>query len=99
MLSLVSVAVKLGLGLNSSVDFHLILELIHILFFWYFSNIDTFSVVRNAFEIHWIQSRLISIVDVTSMNPYQPLPFHILSFAHIFQSRSLIYADSNICDS
>ena len=41
--------------------------------------------------------RLISVVDVviTPMNPYQPIPFHILSFA-VFQSRILIYAGSNI---
>ena len=38
--------------------------------------------------------RLISVVDVviTPMNPYQPIPFHILSFA-VFQSRILIYAE------
>ena len=37
--------------------------------------------------------RLISVVDVVGpMNPYQPIPFHILSFA-VFQSRILIYAD------
>ena len=43
------------------------------------------------------ESRLISVVDVviTPMNPYQPIPFHILSFA-VFQSRILIYAGSNI---
>ena len=40
--------------------------------------------------------RLISVVDVVGpMNPYQPIPFHILSFA-VFQSRILIYAGSNI---
>ena len=40
-------------------------------------------------------TRLISVVDVviTPMNPYQPIPFHILSFA-VFQSRILIYASS-----
>ena len=45
------------------------------------------------------QNRLISVVDVviTPMNPYQPIPFHILSFA-VFQSRILIYAGSNIYD-
>ena len=38
----------------------------------------------------------ISVVDVVGpMNPYQPIPFHILSFA-VVQSRILIYADSNI---
>ena len=39
--------------------------------------------------------RLISVVDVviTPMNPYQPIPFHILSFA-VFQSIILIYASS-----
>ena len=38
--------------------------------------------------------RLISVVDVviTPMNPYQPVRFHISSFA-VFQSRILIYAD------
>ena len=43
--------------------------------------------------------RLISVVDVviTPINPYQPIPFHILSFA-VFQSRILIYAGSNIYD-
>ena len=40
--------------------------------------------------------RLISVVDVVgAMNPYQPIPFHILSFA-VFQSRILIYAGPNI---
>ena len=39
--------------------------------------------------------RLISVEDVviTPMNPYQPIPFHILS-----SSRILIYAGSNISD-
>ena len=43
------------------------------------------------------KSTLISVVDVViiPMNPYQPIPFHILSFA-VFQSRILIYAGSNI---
>ena len=38
--------------------------------------------------------RLISVadVDIALMETYQPLPFHILSFANIFQSRILIYA-------
>ena len=31
------------------------------------------------------------------MNPYQPIPFHILSFA-VFQSRILIYASSTSHD-
>ena len=31
-------------------------------------------------------------VDITPMIPYQPLPFHILSFAKLFQSIILIYA-------
>ena len=40
------------------------------------------------------ENRLISVVDVVGpMNPYQPIPFHILSFA-VFQSRILIYAGS-----
>ena len=40
------------------------------------------------------QTRLISVVDVVGpMNPYQPIPFHILSFA-VFQSRILIYLSS-----
>ena len=40
------------------------------------------------------ESRLISVVDVVGpMNPYQPIPFHILSFA-VFQSRFLIYLSS-----
>ena len=45
------------------------------------------------------QTRLISVVDVviTPMNPYQPIPFHILSFA-VFQSRILIYASSTSTD-
>ena len=44
-----------------------------------------------------LSHRLISVVDVviTPMNPYQPIPFHILSLA-VFQSRILIYAGSNI---
>ena len=29
------------------------------------------------------------------MNPYQPIPFYILSYA-VYQSRILIYARSNI---
>ena len=42
--------------------------------------------------------RLISVVDVVGpMNPYQPIPFHILSLA-VFQSRILIDAGSNIYD-
>ena len=43
--------------------------------------------------------RLISVVDVviSPMNPYQPIPFHILSFA-VFQSRILIYAGSEIAE-
>ena len=37
----------------------------------------------------------ISVEDVVGpMNPYQPIPFHILSFA-VFQSRILIYAGSD----
>ena len=45
------------------------------------------------------RTRLISVVDVvmTPMNPYQSIPFHLLSFA-VFQSRILIYACSNIYD-
>ena len=41
--------------------------------------------------------RLISVVDVvtTPMNPYQPIPFHILTFA-VFQSRIVFYVGSNI---
>ena len=40
-------------------------------------------------------ARLISVIDVvtTSMNPYQPIPYHILSSV-VFQSRILIYASS-----
>ena len=46
----------------------------------------------------WVLGRLISVIDVdiTSMNPYQPLPFYILYFANIFHPRILIYAGSNI---
>ena len=41
-------------------------------------------------------TRLISVIDVVGpMNPYQPIPFHILSFV-VFKSRVLIYAGSNI---
>ena len=41
-----------------------------------------------------LNSRLILVVDVVGpMNPYQPIPFHILSFA-VFQSRILIYLSS-----
>ena len=51
--------------------------------------------------VSWVRcgARLISVVDVviTPMNPYQPIPFNILSFA-VFQSRILIYAGSNIYD-
>ena len=44
----------------------------------------------------WVLARLISVVDVVGpMNPYQPIPFHILSFA-VFQSRILIYASLNM---
>ena len=44
--------------------------------------------------------RLISVVDVdiAPMKAYQPLQFHTLSFANIFQSRILIYAGSNLYD-
>ena len=44
-------------------------------------------------------NRLISVVDVVipPMNPYQPILFHILSFA-VFQSRILIHEGSNIYD-
>ena len=44
-------------------------------------------------------TRLIPVVVVviTLMNPYQPIPFHILSSA-VFQSRILIYAGSNISE-
>ena len=47
------------------------------------------------FSLRTLNYRLISVVDVviTPMNPYQPIPFHILSFA-VFQSRILIYAGS-----
>ena len=39
---------------------------------------------------------LISVLYfVGTTNPYQPMTFHILSFA-VFQSRILIYAGSNI---
>ena len=46
-----------------------------------------------------LYARLKSVVDVaiTPRNPYQTIPFHILSFA-VFQSRILIYAGSNIFD-
>ena len=46
-------------------------------------------------SVYLHNSRLISVVDVviTPMNPYQPIPFHILSFA-VFQSRILNYASS-----
>ena len=41
-----------------------------------------------------INRRLQSVVDVVGpMNPYQPIPFHILSFV-VFRSRILIYAGS-----
>ena len=41
------------------------------------------------------ESRIVSVVDVVGpMNAYQPIPFHILSFA-VFQSRILNYASSN----
>ena len=41
-----------------------------------------------------VSNRLISVVDVVGpMNPYQPIPFHILSF-DVFQSRILIYTSS-----
>ena len=40
--------------------------------------------------------RLISVVDVVGpMNPYQLIPFHILSLA-VFQFRILIYAGSKV---
>ena len=41
-----------------------------------------------------IKHGLISViyVEITSINSYQPLPFHILYFANMFQSRILIYA-------
>ena len=44
--------------------------------------------------------RSVSVVDVdiAPMNLYQPLPFHILSYAKLYQSRILNYAGSNIYD-
>ena len=46
----------------------------------------------------WYSLRLISVVDVVGpMYPYQPMPFHILSF-DVFQSRILIYASSTSND-
>ena len=55
------------------------------------------SLVNSLILVHNVCNRLISVVDVviTPMNPYQPIPFYILSFA-VFQSRILIYAGSNI---
>ena len=46
--------------------------------------------VDEVVNINGIIARLISVVDVviTPMNPYQPIPFHILSFA-VFQFRIL----------
>ena len=46
-------------------------------------------------SFRWRADRLVSVVDVviTPKNPYQPIPFHIFSFA-VFQSRILIYAGS-----
>ena len=49
------------------------------------------------FNLCWLKHLLISVVDVGPMNPYQPIPFHILSFV-VFQSRILIYDGSNISD-
>ena len=50
---------------------------------------------KNMFSFTFY-ARLISVIDVVGpMNPYQPIPFHILSF-DVFQSRILIYASSNI---
>ena len=52
---------------------------------------------NSPFGKYNIETRLISlsVVDVVGpMNPYQPIPFHILSFA-VFQSRILIYAGSS----
>ena len=51
---------------------------------------------QNAYMYSQFGFRIISVVDVVGpMNPYQPIPFHILSFA-VFQSRILIHAGSNI---
>ena len=45
--------------------------------------------------VYMLWTRLISVLDVviSPMNPYQPIPIHILSSA-VFQSRILIYAGS-----
>ena len=53
------------------------------------------QIPKTSCHILTYRCRLVSVVDVviTSMNPYQPIPFHILSFA-VFQSRILIYAGS-----
>ena len=46
--------------------------------------------------IYIIDASTPSVVDVVGpMNPYQPIPFHILSLA-VFQSRIFVYAGSNI---
>ena len=48
----------------------------------------------DSFHSFTFKLRLISVVDVVGpMNPYQPISFHILSFA-VFKSRILIYAGS-----
>ena len=63
------------------------------------SVLSSFALIFLRKRDSWLlYLRLISVVDVDiiPMNPLQPLPFPILSFAYIFQSRILIYAGSNI---
>ena len=57
-----------------------------------------FKSVMASNPLYYTIARLILVVDVNiaPMNPYQPLPFHILSTANIFQTRILIYAASEI---
>ena len=67
--------------------------------FWIFQDahiINRVFLKRMKSAISSFCRRLISVVDVVGpMNPYQPIPFNILSF-DVFQSRILIYASSNI---
>ena len=65
----------------------------------YVSVLSSFALIFLRKGDSWLlYLRLISVldVDITPLNPLQPLPFPILSFAYIFQSRILIYAGSNI---
>ena len=59
---------------------------------------DLLPLACDVYCVYITFPRLISVVDVVGpVNPYQPIPFHMLSLAlAVFQSRILIYAGSDI---